>query len=60
MNIESDIVLEHGRWCLDRLADPRFLSRDTLAKERIEAIMDQRRDDIRSGRAQVCVGVSSF
>lgn len=58
MNINQDIIIEHGHWCLDRLARPEDLTRQTGARERIEAIMDQRRANIKSGKVTSCISAA--
>lgn len=55
MNIERDVVIEHGRWCLERIAPRQYLSRDTGAREAIQAVIDRRRTEIAAGA--YCEGV---
>lgn len=66
-NIENDVVLAHGRWCLDQCmgeAGARaLLSEDRVPayaanERRIKSIMDQRRADLEANRVEYCVGAT--
>jgi hypothetical protein len=60
-NIENDIVLAHGRWCLDKCMTAEGAKRLALDspiyaenEQRIQSLMDQRRADLIANKVAYC------
>lgn len=67
-NIEADVVLAHGRWCLDRMMTKagaqRLLSEDRVqlyaaTERRVLSVMDQRRSALVANEVAYCEGLAN-